>query len=161
MQHPKSAPIEIYFDKSKNKLNLKSYNQISTLDILSEKDIISIPYSATSRSASSLEEAVNIGQLLNLLTASTPIGFAGASQKDDPFNIARETERDIEFSKTSLRDRNTIKNLEFKKYIDTNILDDTRFNNFDVNFPSINANKTEFINWLNRFKKNGKSLWKK
>lgn len=161
MQHPKSAPIEIYFDKTTNKLNLKSYNQISTLDILSEKDIISIPYSATSRSASSLEEAVNIGQLMNLLTAPNPIGFAGASQKEDPFNIARETERDIEFSKTSLRDRNTIKNLEFKKYIDTNILDDTRFNNFDVNFPSINNNKSWFINWLNEFKKNGKSLWKK
>jgi hypothetical protein len=73
MQHPKSGPISIYFDKITNKLNLKSYNQIATLDILSEKNVLSTPYSATSRPASSLEEAINIGQLHNLLTAPAPL----------------------------------------------------------------------------------------
>lgn len=160
MQHPKSGPIYIYFDKATNKINLKSYNQESTLDILSENYTISTPYAATSRAASSLEEAINIGQLHNLLTAPAPLWFAWASTIESPFNLSyTETERDIEFNKT---DRWTaMKNLSFKQGTDTNILEDTRANNFDENFPSINNKKSEFINWLNSFKKNGKSLWKK
>jgi len=160
MQHPKSGPISIYFDKTTNKLNLKSYNQIDTLDILSEKNLISTPYSATSRAASSLEEVINIGQLHNLLIAPAPLWFAWASTIENPFNLSyTETERDIEFNQT---DRWTaMKRLSFKQGTDTNILEDTRANNFDENFPSINNKKSEFINWLNSFKKNGKSIWKK
>lgn len=149
MQHPKSGPISIYFDKSTNKINLKSYNQIATLDLLSEKDIVSTPYSATSRAANSLEEAINIAQLHNLLTAPTPLWFAWASDGDAPFNLSyTETERDIEFNRVG-------------QVMDTTILEDTRSNNFDEHFPSINDKKSEFINWLNKFKKNGKDIWHK
>jgi hypothetical protein len=107
-----------------------------------------------------LEEAINIGQLYNLLTAPAPLWFAWASTVENPFNLSyTETEHDIEFNKT---DRWTaMKNLSFKQGTDTTILYDTRSNNFDENFPSINNKKPEFINWLNNFKKNGKSLWKK
>lgn len=143
-QHPKARPISLWYEDGK--LSLNTYGHKSTIDALNSAISVYSPYSSTPWESDTIQEAVNIANLINFTTTT----YSGSSDFDGPFNLSYDgTEQDIEFSKTGGRTAGF-------SGLDITILGDTWLNNFDTNFPSINNNKQAFVARMNDFK-----IWNK
>jgi len=156
IKHPKAHPITITYNKSSQQLEVGTYNQRSPIDIWTAP-WISTPYNNEPRKTTNHNEAIRIGNLINFLT-DPQSQITNRSQVDQPFHIS--TLWDIEFLKANRRE--ATKQLKGWDLKDISVLNDSFFSpRFEELYPSIADNKQEFINWLNNFKKNGKSIWKK
>jgi hypothetical protein len=81
------------------------------------------------------------------------------STVEKPFHLS-SLKWDIEFEKENRRE--ALKQLKYNNLKDISVLNDSfRSPRLEELYPSIANNKQAFINWLNNFKKNGKSIWKK
>ncbi len=155
IKHKNARPITMIYED--NKLYLQTYNEKTLIDISAEDPGVVTPYTETKRKTVDYNETMRIAHLVNFLT-SPAHELTGESELDEAFHVS--TLWDIEFSKDTRI--NTIKTMQLNNYIDISVLEDSFFSpRFEELYPSIEADKAGFVTWINSFKKDGKSIWKK
>lgn len=155
VKHRNARPITMIYEN--NTLYLQTYNQKTTIDISAEDPGVMSQYSDIKRKTKDYNETMRIANLVNfLITPSHEL--VGKSEIDDAFHIS--TLGDIEFSKDSRIA--SIRKMQLSNSIDISVLEDSFFSpRFEELYPSIEADKEWFVTWINSFKKDGKSIWKK
>lgn len=156
-KHPQARPITIEYDNTNKKIRINTYKQSNFLTFNGTEVGITSPYNDTMWKTSNINEAIRIANLTNALTSSS-YQFVKGSTEEQPYHIS--SFKDLEYLKQNPWD--ALKELNWKNLKDTSVLQDSIWSpRFEELYPSIEANKQAFAQWLNNFKYQGKSLWKK